>query len=320
MKKFLLIVMAACMTAALFAQESEPQSTLYGYFRLDFDYTKAMSEDDTFNALDGFNVARSRLGWEYRMSEVLKSVLEVELFEKQTFTDNDTGGTDTTETLRTINIRLAYISWEVIENLTLSAGKMYQVFTPESLDLYDKKTDCIEAAYDFDIGTFALQVGGNDDVDKQSLLIMPGLIITPDLGDISLKAGVNAQFVTPYASDDDMGIGANVYVIFGIADLEVILDADALDLHDEAAGIINAYATLKYTIDILKPVVNAYLYDLAANTGDVEMNIDFGAEIEAVKGFVIYPFLTLKNLSEANGAEMDWEFTLRFQWKPKYKF
>jgi len=174
MKKIFVFILAVCIAAAAFAQDTKPKSTLYGYFRLDFDYTKAMS-----------------------------------------------------------------------------AGKMYQAFTPGSLDLYDKKTDCIEAAYDFGIGTFVLQVGGNDDVDKQSVLIMPGLIITPDLGDMSLKAGANAQFVTAYETDGDTGIGA---------------------------------------------------------------------EIEVTKCLVVYPFVTLKNIGESNSEEMDWKFTLHFQWKLKYTF
>ncbi len=317
MKNLSVIFFTVCLAAGMFAQENTaPASTLYGYFRLDFDYNKAMAEDDSVNALDGFNIARSRLGWECKISDVLTSTIEVELFDKLSFTDNngDSG------TIRTLNIRLADIAWQPIENFTVTAGKMYRVFTPESLDLYDQKTDGVQADYNFGIAKVIFQLGGEDDVDKQSLLLMPGIVVTPDLGEMSLKAGVNAQFVTPYQTDADMGIGLNAYAIFGIAGFEAILDVDALNLHDEATSRVNAYATLKYKIDILKPVVNVYIYDLAANQGDMEANIDFGAEIEPVKSFVIYPFLTLKNIGEANGTEMDWEFTLRFQWKPKYQF
>jgi hypothetical protein len=317
MKKFLVIFFTVCLAAGAFAQENtSPKSTLYGYFRFDYDYNKAMSEDEAANELDGFNIARSRVGWELRMTDALKSVLELELFEKLTFTDSN----DDDVSIRTLNIRLANIAWQPVENFTITAGKMYQAFTPESLDRYDDKTDGIQADYAFGIAKVIFQLGGVDDVDKQSLLIMPGVILTPDLGDLSLKAGANAQFVTPYLTDADMGIGLNAYAIIGIAGFEATLDVDALNLQNEATSMINAYATLKYKIEILKPVVDAYVYDIAGNQGDMYINIDFGAEIEPVTSFVIYPFLTLKNIGQANGGEMDWEFTMRFQWKPKYRF
>ncbi len=256
------------------------------------------------------------MGWELQMTDALKSVLELELFDKLSFTDSngDSG------TIRGLNIRLANIAWQPVEHLTFTAGKMYQAFTPESLDRYDDKADGVQADYDFGMGKVIFQLGGADDADKMSLLIMPGVIVTPDLGDLSLKAGANAQFVTPYLTDDKLGIGLNAYAIISMAGFETTLDIDALNLQDEDTSMINAYASLKYKIDILKPVVDAYIYDIAANTGDMYINIDFGAEIEAVKSFVIYPFLTLKNIGEANGGEMDWEFTMRFQWKPKYQF
>jgi hypothetical protein len=118
---YALALFSICMIGGTaFAQDAanEPQSNLYGYFRLDYDYNKTMA-DNADHPFDGFNVARARLGWDYRMSDALSSTIELDLFFKQTIGIN---------TAYTSDIRLASVTWKAIENLYISAGKRYRAF------------------------------------------------------------------------------------------------------------------------------------------------------------------------------------------------
>ncbi|HEQ71394.1 MAG TPA: hypothetical protein ENN69_02805, partial [Spirochaetia bacterium] len=78
MKRFLMLLLILCVTAAAFAQEEKPKSELYGKFRLDWDMTQANAEADPVK-LGVFNFDRVRFGFTTLMAANLKALLELEL-------------------------------------------------------------------------------------------------------------------------------------------------------------------------------------------------------------------------------------------------
>lgn len=305
MKKIIILTLAAIIAFSAIAEENEVN--LYGKFRLDYDLAKSSTELDR-PAYGGFNIDRARLGFKWTMSDDLKSKVEMDI--------------------NSYELRIAEVTWSAAEAFDFSVGRMYEAYAPQSEE-GGSRFDGISGAFDFGVAEFVLQVGNDKAAAPAGISIMPAVIITPDLGDISLETGINAQYITEYtktSTDPDEAIdaasGANFYAILEVADLSALLNVDFNKLSESDKTNIYLNGDVNYTVSDVTLGASVYLTDLYSKVenDNMQTDLDFYVGSELTDGFKVKATMGLDNIAKSNNKEMDYKFTLRFEWNPKYDF
>jgi hypothetical protein len=135
---------------------------------------------------------------------------------------------------------------------------------------------------------------------------------------LDLEAGINGKikFTTDMPTSE---MSANAYVSLGLAGLSALVNFDANRLDEDTATSFDLFADLNYEIDFFTPGVTALFYDLSDNSSDgTHINLEPYLAFAVTKGLKIKTTLALKNVVGDN--DLDWKFTLRFEWNPKVKF
>lgn len=185
---------------------AEGNANLYGKFVFDYDYTDDMVDGED-SALGGFNLPKSMIGFEVALSDKITAHMEY--------------------LLRKNVLDLAYFDWSVAEGITVSGGRMPEVFAPES-EWYGDKFEGVGFSYNMSMVTMALQIGNiieppDGKNTGEALSFMPSVIVTPNLGgETILKLGLNAKYVTAFDDsygDADDHMFMNLYVDMGISGL-----------------------------------------------------------------------------------------------------
>jgi hypothetical protein len=308
--KYLFTIAFACIACAGFAQ-TDAASEIYGEFEADYDYTINMAVGDT-PLYGGFNIETALIGFKTSISEKLFAHIQLEA--------------DHTD----YELHYAYLDWQAADLFLFSVGRMDRVFASNSEEHKDTVFDGIGGSLCLDMVTVQLQIGADENMGIQvddggdlGLIIMPALVVAPDLGQISLEAGVNARFKMAYwdaLEDDyteDAEMSVNIYVIFGIHGFELIANMDVNQFQNQEMSQSDLFFEADYLIETVKPGVMVMLYDVLQKKDDCTVNLEVYMKWEAEPGFTITPIFAFQNIS-AN--DTTWEITLRFTWEPSIRF
>jgi len=309
MKRIAMVILLIAVILPVFAQEN--QTTLYGKFRLDYDLNQENAESSPAT-LGNFNVDRARLGIVWNMTDVLTGKIEVDAYEYA--------------------LRIAEAKWAVTDSFTLGMGRMYEVFAPNS-EWHATRFDGLGMHYSAGMATLALQIGNSRDGNPTALAIMPAITVAPETDVLSLEAGVNGKFLTPYleAGDPDAvpptsdseidAVGsANIYIIAEASGVEASVNLDINEFTDDASMHLDMNAGLGYGAGKVHPGISLFLVDMTSNIADMSASTEVAASYEMTEGLTSKLALALNNINEANGAEMSYKVTLRFEFNPKYTF
>ena len=301
MKKILIIVICAVIVLPVIAEDTP--TTLYGKFRLDYDLAQEDAESDPAT-LGGFNVARARMGVVWSMTDVLTGKIEVDAYDYA--------------------LRIAEAKWAVTDTFEFGVGRMYEVFAPNS-EWHATRFDGIGGTYDTGSASLALQIGNTKSASPTGLSFMPAVVVSPDMGDTDLEAGVNARLITPYydsalAAEIDAEGFMNAYADAGIGALGLLVNFDYNKFMDSDATHMDINSDLNYGLGKVTPGVCMYLIDLSSNTMDMVASTEIYATFDLTDKLTSKFAVALANVNEANGGEMEYAVTLRFEFNPKYSF
>ncbi len=332
MKKNILILLVSLTALTLFAQENttteevkEPTINLYGSFRVDYDLTKDDIDAD-IPVLDGFNIARARVGSTWTISDKLSTKVEYDL----------SGNV----------LRIAKVDWSLNDKATLTIGRQSGIFGPES-EWGSDRHEAIAFDYTAGIVNAGLQVanniGGNGPV-----VLFPAVAVTPDLGDIELTVGANARYSTrhhasttttvynipagltaetviePTTTTEKERIDAktdlNAFVTFGISELSFKASGEFNSLEDDMT--FGANTDVNYNISDVNVGLSAVFNNLIHEDHNIATNLCGYISKPVTEGLTVKLQGDFKNIADEDKAEEgnDYTFTLRFQYSPKYNF
>lgn len=289
MKNLFLVTILVLASFTLMAQESGMD--IYGAFTLDYSF----DEDTDADTAGGFSFYTASLGTVWTVSEELTANFEL-------------------ETAGTVGLTIAEVIWSVSDSFTFSAGRSWEVFAPNS-DNYASSFDGIGGAFNAGIVTVSLQAGNSIDSAPTSVALMPSVIVAPDMGNISLEAGVNGKFLS---STSDWSNSYNLYTSVGVDALSTLVSVDLSEMQDADASFIDLYADANYTVASFTPGVSLYMTDLAANIGDMETSLDIYVSLAATDGLTFIATADFDNLAGTNGGELTKGYTFSIDWAPGF--
>ena len=305
------LIAALLMLAIVSFAMAEPNVTIFGEHVFDYDITEDMLDGDD-PALGGFNMPKALIGADVELS------------------DKVTG--HFTYRMRMNMLRMAYVDWKILDNLIFSAGRFKQVFAPES-EWYDNSVNKVEGvgiAFDAGEVNLAFQAANKiENPDKkntgEALYLMPAVTYKTAFDSTSLTIGTNAKYITAYddtygEADPDSHFLMNAYSSVVSGNFSGLVSADFNELQDSDLMNIDINTDFTYKINKVIPGLMMEMHDVVHDTNDMQLDMEVYAKIMAAKGLVIKPIIGLDNISEANNADFTKMFTMKFIWKPKYKF
>ncbi len=314
MKKALMITAFALLAAALFAQEAPKNNEIYGQVWLDYDASGAR-----FGNVDGlpvvysdFSFSRIRFGLRNTLADNVKTWFEFDP--------------------RNLEFRQVNIDWSPISGLDLIAGKQSKNFAQNNDWIFGDRTLGIQARYTMNgIGWAGIIVGNDADITNFSskklgweatttstttitssinevnpgdVKIYPQITAKPDLGDIKLEAGVNAEInASKIAVDNPTGSSFNLYAIASAYNATLAVEWTYVNFNAVTTAQDQVlYTRLSYNAGVVTPtayfVVDNLLGSSTNTVGSFKNNATpnstFMIEVpfNATKDLVIDPFFS----------------------------
>lgn len=308
MNKFTALFLLLFPASMIFA---EPDTNLYGEFRFDYDITEDMLDGDD-PALGGYNLVKAMIGGDTVLSDSITAHFSYRM--------------------RMNSLRTAYFDWAPVDGVIVSAGRMQQVFAPES-EWYNNSVNKFDGAgIAFNSGkmNFALQTGNTmENPDKkntgEALYIMPAITYKDSYDKTNITAGVNGKYITAFddtygEADEENHLHLNAYSQFCSKALYTLVSADFNDVQDSDSKNLDFNAEFAYKLQSITPGVMMEMHDIVHDEDDMQLDIEIYTKIMVGSSLLLQPIIGLDNMNEANNADFTKMFTLKCVWKPKYQF
>jgi hypothetical protein len=266
----------------LYAEDEGLSSKLYMITRIDF----CLNVPDIPYESDyggGFYITRARFGYRQRLSESVATQLEI----------------DANSILRNLPYKdlclLAFFQWNITDDLKLSGGKMYELFSP-----YYTGSVFTGAGIMYTIDTLSLGFQAGNTPEKD-LVLMPALIIYPCPGDMYCELNLNGR-IEPLETTTH--IDTSLYC--AIAGMELSLDFLANDIINEP--LMTFFGYINYRFGSIKPEIALELEDISR-----AMTVHLGASVYfyITDRIFIQPMFDLFDMT----GEVTWTATLRCEFR-----
>lgn len=360
MRKLFVSAVLTLVAAAMFAQEAPkpepPRNEIYGAVWLDYDASGArFSNPGTLPVVfSDFSFSRTRLGLRNTLSDGVKTWFEFDP--------------------RNLEFRQVNVDWSPVSGLDLIAGKQSKLFAQQNDWVFGDRTLGIQArstvpglgwagiivGNDADItnlsskklgweGTANTSITGSiNEVNPGDLKIYPQITARPDLGDIGLEVGVNAEInATKMTLSSPTGSSLDAYALVSGFGASLAVEYTFVNFNDSNNANQDhvLYTRLAYNAGVVVPTLYFVVDNLAGNAtttvGSFKNNSTPNATImvelpvNATKDLVIDPFfsygVTGYNLMEyyvqgysaadlSNFPKNDWTAGLRIKYSISTKW
>lgn len=348
MRKLALIGVWALVSALAFAQNAPAPTNFDVYGSTFFDYQQSGTEwEQSTPIISNFTFSKLRFGFRAQINDNVKSTLEIDP--------------------RNGEFRHAYIDWAAMPGLTVTAGKTFTDFQQIVAIYGGGRMLLLGAKYQIPgLGYVNLQLGNKSDISfisgnyiifpgtstttpkgsstpaqtelltyKQdpNIYFMPAIVAKPDLGDLSLEAGAEAQINPQYIGGQKVSsLGLDGYFTLGMMGFTFTNEFTAQGLNmTNVNQELTYYAQLTYTTGSIAPTVYFVTDVMKDFSNDPNTAIGIEFPITIAKNFKINPLFSYAianyDAFEGNNAisqhlydKNDWTLGVRFDYSFSQKF
>jgi hypothetical protein len=330
-------ILALCLLLAAgfaFSQEAPKNNEIYGVTWFEYDlsgtrYDAGIAGDFTFTKL--------RVGLNAALADNVKSFFEFDP--------------------RNGEFRLAYANWVPVENLTLSAGKYPKVFAQVDGVIYGSRITAVGAKYAIPgTGWAALQMGNDADISffsgtklaypgtsastsiaptvkgQEFLKILPAIAFKPDLGDVSLEVGANAELVANnyVLNSTKDGTSLDGYLTVSAYGASVGVEyTNSNVFQDKDEQDRTLYVKLAYKVSpIFTPCAYLVCDNIQKDPADITLNVELPVSLTDNLRFNLLGAYAISGLNSMERAvqgepkpdEKDWTLGFRIDYSYSAKF